>query len=329
MRRRQFIRSTLAGAGLALAPGVVDAAARLVPAGDSVTRAGKVADVEATVHARALDFPTTPAAESLAKQLRDYVDARTVATEAPSHLQGRICGCLAYLCGFLAANLADQHDYDGAHGWYGRGLEYAEYADDREARGWIGGRAALMPWYRKDPDRTIHDAAYAAVHSPPGQLGTTLGNALAASAFARIGDRRNALRALDASERATERSDERFTAYSFPSYRWHKFASDVRTHLGHVGRAERHQSAALEGYPAGAVTDPTFVRLDQAHCMAAESPRDAARHATRAVLALRPERALPALLDRGEDVAERIGAAGRTETEDLRHVVRHMRNVAA
>lgn len=329
MRRRAFLRDSLAAAGLTLAPGILDSAARLDPAERPGTHAGKVAELEATVHVRAMTFPTTPAADSLPALTRDYVDAAHVARETPGHLHPRTYGCLAYLAAFLAAQLADQHRYDDARAWYGQAARDATYADDREALGWIAGRAALMPWYRHDTRATIHDGAYAAVHSPAGQLGTTLGNALAASALARVGDRRHALAALEISARATERSDETFTAYSFPSYRWHKFASDVRTQLGDTRRAVYHQEQALRGYPPGAVTDTTFVRLDRAEIMGADDPRAAAAHATRAVLSLAPERALPALLDRADEVAGRIGVAGRDETERLRHVVWHTRVVAS
>lgn len=326
MRRRAFISHTLTAAGLLIPAGVLDSAARLEPTEASGHVAAMVDDLEASVHRHAMAFPTTPAADAMPALVRDFTMARRVVTEAPAHLHGRVYGSVAYLRAFLAAQLADQQDYDGAHRWYGVALSHAEEAGDHEATGWIAGRAALMPWYRHDAYQTMHDAAFAAVHSPVGQLGTTLGNALAASTLARIWDRRNALRALDASERATERSEERFTAYSFPSYRWHKFASDVRTHLGDVARARHHQTEALAGYPKGAITDPTFVRLDEADCMTREGyGREAAEHAVRTVLTLTPERALPALLDRAEGIADSIG----TEADHLRHVIAQTRVVAA
>lgn len=58
-------------------------------------------------------------------------------------------------------------------------------------------------------------------------------------------------------------------------------------------------------------------------------PREAAAHAARSVLGLAPERAAPILLDRAEEVADRIGADGRSDTDYLRHVVRHTRVVSA
>lgn len=328
MRRRRFIRDTLAGAGLVIASGVMDSAARLTPVNLPGTLPAKVAAVEETVHTHAMAFPTTPAVDGLPALLRDYTAARHVASGARTEQHSTVYGSMAYLAAFLAANLADQQDYDSAHAWYGTALAHAGHAADHEALGWIAGRAALMPWYRREARQTIHDAVYAVAHSPDGQLGTTLGNALAASTFARLSDRRHALQALDASERATERSDERFTAYSFPSYRWHKFASDVRTRLGDFRKARQHQEQALAGYPSGAVTDPTFVQLDQAEVIGADDARAAARHATQVVLSLAPERALPALLDRADEVADVIGTAGRDDTENLRHAVWHTRVAA-
>ncbi|MGH4021526.1 MAG: hypothetical protein ACRDT0_20295, partial [Pseudonocardiaceae bacterium] len=55
-------------------------------------------------------------------------------------------------------------------------------------------------------------------------------------------------------------------------------------------------------------------------------PKEAARHATQAVLALPPERALPIILDRGNALATAIGAAGGDDTDHLRHVLRQVRS---
>lgn len=176
----------------------------------------------------------------------------------------------------------------------------------------------------------MHDAAYAVAISVRGQLGSTLGNALAASAAARLGHRDIALMALRDAERATEhRSAETFTAYSFPWYRLGRFASEVHTQLGDTKRARTIQGEALAAYPAGAVTDRTFLALDHADCLRQEGyPRDAARHATQTLLALTPECALPVLLARADEVTDAIGTAGRSDTEDLRDVVRNTRNIA-
>lgn len=175
VRRRRFIRDALTSAGLVIAPGIVDSAARLDPAGLPGTLPAKVAAVEETVHAHAMAFPTTPAVDALPTLLRDYIDARHVARESRVDQHPIAYGSLAYLAAFLAAQLADQQDYDSAHAWYGIAMEHADYVGDSEALGWIAGRAALMPWYQHDARQTVHDAAYAAVHSPAGQLGTTLG----------------------------------------------------------------------------------------------------------------------------------------------------------
>ena len=159
--------------------------------------------------------------------------------------------------------------------------------------------------------------------SPPGQLGSTLGNALAASTAARMGHREVALMALRDAERATEYAgEETFTAYSCPWYRVGRFASEVYTQLGDTRRARAIQDQALAAYPAAAATDRTFLALDQADCLRQEGhPREAARQATQTLLSLRPECAVPILLDRADEVADLIGTAGRSDTEDLRHVL--------
>lgn len=330
MRRREFIRVSLAAAGLTLAPGVLDSAARLEPVDQPGRLAGRVTALEELTHDRALRFPTMPAVDQLPMLTRDYTAARRIASEVTGALQFPVYTSMGYLAAFVAANLADQHDYDKAHAWYGHAMVYGTYVDDNDVLGWIAGRAALMPWYEHLAWRTIHDAAYAASVSPRGQLGQTLGNALAASTFARAGKRGDALTALESSRRAVDRqADDVFTAYSLPTYRWHKFASDVCTSLSLTRRARYHQAEALAGYPRGAVTDQTFVALDFADCLTRDGyPREGAKQATRAVLGLRPERALPALLDRADEVATRIGSAGRSDADDLHYAIRHTRVVA-
>ena len=89
MRRRAFIRDTLSAAGLVIAPGVIDSATRLDPVDTSpASRARKVAEFEARVHARALDFPTVPTVDQLPALVRDYVAAQHAARRhpPPSHL---------------------------------------------------------------------------------------------------------------------------------------------------------------------------------------------------------------------------------------------------
>lgn len=130
-------------------------------------------------------------------------------------------------------------------------------------------------------------------------------------------------------ERATEyRGEETFTAYSCPWYRLGRFASEVYTQLGDTKRARAIQGEALAAYPTGAVTDRTFLALDHADCLRQDGyPREAARQATRTLLSLTPECALPVLLDRADEVADAIGIEGRSDTEDLREVLRSIRDI--
>lgn len=113
-------------------------------------------------------------------------------------------------------------------------------------------------------------------------------------------------------ERATERhGEETFTAYSCPWYQVGRFASEVHTQLGHTRRARVVQDQALAAYPEQAITDRTFLALDQADCLRQDGyPRDAARHVTQTLLSLPAERVVPILLDRADEVAGAIGTAG-------------------
>lgn len=331
MRRRAFLRDALAAAGLVVAPGVLDAAARLDPIEWPGTRAARVEELETAVHARALDFPTVPTVDQLPALLRDYGEASHIAEDTLRHHHGRVYGCLSYLAAFVAANLSTWGRYDDAVAWYGEGLRYAQYAEDREAHAWIAGRATLIPAQQGAYRQAMHDGAYAAAVSPPGQLGATLGNALAAAAAARLGMDDIAVEALREAERAVEhRAEDTFTAFSLPWYRLGRFASETYTQLGDTRRAQLIQAEAVEGYPAGSTTDLTFLALDQADCLAQQGyPQEAARHATRTVLGLAPERAAPIMLDRAEEIADLNCAAGRSETNHLRHVVTHTRVLAA
>jgi hypothetical protein len=236
---------------------------------------------------------------------------------------------MAYLAAFIGANLASWQDYAQATLWYRKALSHATRVGDREATGWIAARSTLIAVHRGDHRQVMHDAAYAVAISVQGQLGSTLGNALAASTAARLGHRDVALMALRDAERATEyRGTETFTAYSFPWYRLGRFASEVYTQLGDTKRARSIQGEALAAYPTGAVTDRTFLALDHADCLRQEGyPRDAARHASRTLLSLAPECTLPVLLDRADEVADAIGIAGRSDTEDLCDMVRNIRDI--
>ncbi len=327
MRRRAFICDTLAVAGLVIAPGVIDSAARLDPVDTSpASRAREVADLEAAVHVHALGFPTVPTIDQLPALLRDYVAAHHVTRQVGI---SRVHSSMAYLAAFIGANLASWQNYAQATLWYRKALSHASRVGDREATGWIAARSTLIAVHRGDHRQAMHDAAYAVAISVRGQLGSTLGNALAASTAARLGHRDIALMALRDAERTTEyRGAETFTAYSFPWYRLGRFASEVYTQLGDTKRARTIQSEALAAYPTGAVTDRTFLALDHADCLRQEGyPRDAARHATQTLLSLPPECTLPVLLDRADEVADAIGTAGRSDTDDLREVLRSTQGI--
>lgn len=325
MRRREFLAATLVG--LTAPRGVLDSAARLEPAGGAGSSARQVAELEETVHARALEFPTAPTVDQLPRLLRDYAGFRRLSGEVSDHHRFRVEHGLSQLCAFAGANMATWQDYDAAHAWYGAGLSHAGHGRARESEAWIAARITLLAVHRGDDQQVLHDAAYAVMLSPRGQLGSTLGNALAAAALARIGHRAAAYQALDGARRAVDaQSDqETFTAYSMPWYRLGRFASEVHTRLGDFERARSYQDESLPAYPLGAATDTTFLRLDRAEAMVREgNPHEGAEHATGALLALSPEHAAPILADRAEQVAEVIDTDG-THTEHLRSVVRDVR----
>lgn len=97
-----------------------------------------------------------------------------------------------------------------------------------------------------------------------------------------------------------------------------------------TSRARAVQDQALPAYPAAAATDRTFVALDQADCLHQDGyPNEAARRATQTLFSLRPECAVPILLDRADELADSIGSVGRSDTEELRHVLRRTRIMSA
>lgn len=147
---------------------------------DVAGQARTIADLEARVHARGLDFPIVPTVDQLPALLRDYVAARHVTTHVGAHRR-RTQSSMAYLAAFVAANLSSWQDYDSALLWYGEALGHAGRAGDREAAGWVAARSTLIAAHRGDHRQVMHDAAYAVATSPRGQLGSILGHALAAS----------------------------------------------------------------------------------------------------------------------------------------------------
>lgn len=177
----------------------------------------------------------------------------------------------------------------------------------REAAAWIAARSTLLAAHRGDHQQVIHDAAYAVMLSPPGQLGSTLGNALAAASLAQIGHLKAAVKALDGARRGVDAQPDldTFTAYSMPWYRLGRFASEVHTHMGNFDQARALQDESLPGYPPGSATDTTFLRLDAAEAIARQGyHHESAERATAALLALPPEHAAPILADRASRVAD-------------------------
>ncbi|MGH3567975.1 MAG: hypothetical protein ACRDRH_18480 [Pseudonocardia sp.] len=325
MRRRKFLATALTG--LAVPRGVLDSAARVRPPDASGSLARQVAELEGIVHARALDFPTTPTIDQFPRLVSDYAEFRRLSFEVGEHQQFRVEHGLSQLCAFIGANAATWQDYDAAYEWYRAGLEHAECGQARESAGWIAARSTLLAVHQRADEQVLHDAAYAVMLSPRGQLGSTLGNALAASTLARMGHRTAAYQALDAARRAVDAQadQETFTAYSMPWYRLGRFASEMHTQLGDFERARSYQDESLPAYPAGAATDTTFLRLDRAEAIVREGyPHEGAEHATAALLALSPEQAVPILADRAEQVAEVIDASG-FDSEHLRSLVRDVR----
>ncbi len=328
MRRRQFLAATLAG--LLVPAGVLDSAARLEPAAAAGSLARQLGELDEAVHTRAREFPATPTVDQLPRLLRDYAGWRHLADEAGEHHRFRVEHNLALLCAFTGANLATWQDVDAAHTWYGAGLLHAGRGQAREAAAWIAARSTLLAAHRGDHDQVIHDAAYAVMLSPAGQLGSTLGNALAAGALAQIGHRTGAMQALDWARRGVDAQADldTFTAYSMPWYRLGRFASEVHTALGEYDRAAAVRDESLPAYPPGSATDTTFLRLDAAEAAVHQGePDKGADRAAAALLALPPEHQAPILVDRAGQVADLIARTG-FDPERLRRVVDEVRATA-
>jgi hypothetical protein len=323
MRRREFLTATLVG--LAVPGEVLNQAARLEPVSAVGSLASQVDGLERTVYIHAMEFPTTPTVEQLPRLLRDYAGFLRLSDETRHRF--RIEHGLTQLCAFIGANLATWHDYGAAHAWYAAGLWHAERGQAREAAAWIAARSTLIAAHQGDDTQLLQDASFAVMLSAPGQLGATLGNALAATSLAKIGHRAAAYQALDDARRAVDRQtdQETFTAYSMPWYRLGRFASEVHTHLGEFKRAQAYQKESLPAYPPGATTDTTFLRLDAAEAVTRQGhPEEGAEQTASALLVLAPRQAAPILADRAERVSQVIGWSGY-DTGQLRHVIGNVR----
>ncbi len=283
MQRRAFLAAALVG--LVVPPGALDSAARLDPVSDSGPLARQVAELEATVHRRALDFPTTPTIDQVPRLLRDYGGFRRLAGEAGVHLRFRVEGALGQLCAFVGANLSTWQEYDDAHAWYGAGLRHAERGGARDVTAWIAARSTLMAVHQDNPRQAIEDAAHAVALSPPGQLGSTLGNALAASTVVPVGP----IRLGDAHG------------------------------PGRVRTGPPTPGPGPPTYPPGSATDTTMLRLDAAEGLAREGYPDAAADAAVEALGLLPDEHLaPILLDRAVAVGRLLGPERARVREAIR-----------
>lgn len=240
VRRREAIRHALAGAGLAVAAPVIEAAARITQVDDYVYP-------DRTVARHGVLFHVKAPKQHLPELVHDWRYVNNYNK--------------VYLAGMTAKHLATLGEFHAARQWFSWAHDSAHSRGQDE---WIRAHEACLPAIAGSPEKV-----------PKNPVGR--GAADYARAQATLGNPRNAYAALDRAFHHTAFAREPYTAFTFPEFQWHAAASRVHTLLGNVASAMDHANEALAGFPLNDATSRSLVALDIADCQGMRGRRDDAR----------------------------------------------------
>lgn len=234
-------------------------------------------------------------------------------TRQPLDLQQRLYRVMAQLAGLIGFDLMGAGALKESHGWYHTARLAAEETGDRHLKAWL--MACESMTYFWDANLTRRAAALCLEAEAMAGIGPTQAGAFAASiaarAYARIGQRTDAISAMNRAERAFDKIESAAsvpTRLGFYEGRLRYDQENTLTRLGELKAAMDTQELALSLSEAESI-EATMVKLDQASCLMLQNEMEEGYSAAqRALVGVSPNRRYGVILLR----AKEIEGMGRT-----------------
>lgn len=271
----------------------------------------------------------TPPAPMLETLLSLLADVESLAVDRqPASVQVRLSELTAVLATLVADALMKLGDLTRSQAWYGTARAAADDSGNVELRARVRAQAAMLPFYYGPlaVAVTLTREARMITRGRPSAT-TAFAAAAEARALAKLGDSRQAQRALRLAADLFEQSGpsgDADDAFSFPERRFLLYRSGALTALGDTGQARRVQARALDLYPTKTGIDPALLQLETAICCAQDRlPTDACDVASSAILAILPAHQTPILRARAREVIRALPPATRSSrpARELREIL--------
>jgi Helix-turn-helix domain len=227
----------------------------------------------------------------------------------PLDLQQRLYRVMAQLAGLIGFDLMGSGALKDSHGWYHTARLAAEETGDRQLKAWL--MACESMTYFWDANLTSRAAALcleaeAMAGSGPTQAGGFAAS-VAARAYAKIGQRTDAINAMNRAERTFEKMDSAPSAptrLGFYEARLRYDQESTLTRLGELKAAMDTQAHALRLCEATSI-EATMVKLDHASCLMLQNEvEEGYSAAQRALVSVSPGRRYGVILFRAQEIAD-------------------------
>lgn len=264
----------------------------------------------------AAEYVFRPAAELFVdiRKLRDTVFQLLRSNRLPDQMRqlyldaSRVAGLQAHIC-------LDLGQYRAAHTHARAAYLCADVAGHNGMRAWVRGLQSLISYWDGDLIDAVDLARDGARHCGHGSVAARLPS-LKARACAALGDKDNALAALDRADRArsTVVVDDDEGLFTFPRAKQAVYTGTTLLTIGDrtsAARAARESSQALKLYEAAAPTDRSSgdmlaARLDLGNAYLLQDDLDGLRAQLDVVLAVPQVRRTASIVKRTADIGNRL-----------------------
>lgn len=271
--------------------------------------------IEVEIRRLAAEYVFRPVAELFVdiRKLRDTVFQLLRSNRFPHQLRqlyldaSRVAGLQAHIC-------LDLGRYRAAHTHAQTAYLCADVAGHKGMRAWVRGLQSLISYWDGNLTDAIDLARDGACHCDDGSVAARLPS-LEARACAALGDKENALAALDRADRARVTVvDDDDGLFTFPRAKQAVYTGTTLLTLGDralAARAARESSQALKLYEAAAPTDRSSgdmlaARLDLGSAYLLQDDLDGLRDQLDAVLAVPQVRRTASIVKRAGDIGDRL-----------------------
>lgn len=263
----------------------------------------------------AAEYVFRPAAELFVdiRKLRDTVFQLLRTNRLPDQMRqlyldaSRVAGLQAHIC-------LDLGQYRAAHTHARAAYLCADVAGHNGMRAWVRGLQSLISYWDGDLIDAVDLARDGARHCSHGSVAARLPS-LEARACAALGDKDNALAALDRADRARSTVvDDDEGLFTFPRAKQAVYTGTTLLTIGDrasAARAARESSQALKLYEAAAPTDRSSgdmlaARLDLGSAYLLQDDLDGLRDQLDVVLAVPQVRRTASIVKRTADIGDRL-----------------------